>query len=67
MRGVAHHEAAVDGDVHSGKVVKTGEAADIDALALRVEHAQAVEVNELTETQRGAGGFGSTGTGHQPM
>jgi dUTP pyrophosphatase len=33
----------------------------------RVEHAQAVEVNELTETKRGAGGFGSTGTGHQPM
>lgn len=33
----------------------------------RVEHAQAVEVNELTETRRGAGGFGSTGTGHQPM
>lgn len=33
----------------------------------RVEHAQAVEVNELTETKRGTGGFGSTGTGHQPM
>jgi hypothetical protein len=31
---------AVDGDVHSGKVVKTGEAAHIDGLAMGVEHAQ---------------------------
>jgi len=33
----------------------------------RVEHVQAVEVEQLTETARGAGGFGSTGTGHRPL
>lgn len=32
----------------------------------RVEHAQVVSVDELTETSRGAGGFGSTGLGHGP-
>jgi len=33
----------------------------------RVEHVQVVEVNDLTETRRGSAGFGSTGTGHQPL
>ena len=33
----------------------------------RVERAEPVEVNELTETSRGQGGFGSTGTGHRPF
>jgi len=33
----------------------------------RVEHVQVFEVNELTETRRGSAGFGSTGTGHQPL
>jgi dUTP pyrophosphatase len=32
----------------------------------RVERAQVIAVNELTETVRGAGGFGSTGIGHGP-
>jgi dUTP pyrophosphatase len=36
-------------------------------VVARVERAQVVEVNELSDTVRGAGGFGSTGTGHQPM
>jgi len=33
----------------------------------RVEHAQVKEVEALTETARGSGGFGSTGTGHGPL
>jgi dUTPase len=33
----------------------------------RVEHVQPVEVDQLTETKRGDGGFGSTGTGHRPI
>ncbi len=33
----------------------------------RVERAQVKEVEALTETVRGAGGFGSTGTGHGPL
>ena len=33
----------------------------------RVEHVQAVEVEQLTETARGTGGFGSTGTGPRPL
>ena len=33
----------------------------------RVERAEVVEVNELTDTARGQGGFGSTGTGHRPF
>lgn len=33
----------------------------------RVERAEVVEVNELTDTVRGAGGFGSTGVGHRPF
>jgi len=33
----------------------------------RVERVQAIEVDRLSDTQRGTGGFGSTGTGHQPM
>lgn len=33
----------------------------------RVEHAQIKVVERLTETARGEGGFGSTGTGHRPM
>ena len=36
-------------------------------VVARVERAQVIEVNELTDTARGTGGFGSTGTGHQPM
>ena len=36
-------------------------------IIARVEHVQAVEVDQLTETARGAGGFGSTGTGHRPL
>jgi dUTP pyrophosphatase len=33
----------------------------------RVERAEVVEVHELTDTARGQGGFGSTGTGHRPF
>ena len=33
----------------------------------RVEHAQVKEVEALTDTARGSGGFGSTGTGHGPL
>lgn len=33
----------------------------------KVEHAQVIEVEQLTETIRGQGGFGSTGTGHAPL
>ena len=33
----------------------------------RVERAQVKEVEVLMETTRGAGGFGSTGTGHGPL
>jgi dUTPase len=33
----------------------------------RVEHAQVKSVDALTETARGSGGFGSTGTGHGPL
>ena len=36
-------------------------------IIARVEHVQAVEVDQLTETVRGTGGFGSTGTGHRPL
>jgi len=31
----------------------------------RVERAQVIEVDQLTETARGQGGFGSTGVGHE--
>lgn len=31
----------------------------------RVERAQVIEVDQLTETARGQGGFGSTGIGHE--
>jgi dUTP pyrophosphatase len=33
----------------------------------RVERAQIAEVDQLTETRRGEGGFGSTGVGHAPL
>jgi dUTP pyrophosphatase len=33
----------------------------------RVERAEVKEVEALTDTARGAGGFGSTGTGHGPL
>jgi len=33
----------------------------------RVERAQVKEVERLTETARGSGGFGSTGSGHGPL
>ena len=33
----------------------------------RVERAQVKEVEVLTDTARGSGGFGSTGTGHGPL
>ncbi|RLS65218.1 MAG: dUTP diphosphatase [Planctomycetota bacterium] len=36
-------------------------------IVARVEHVQILEVKELTQTQRGERGFGSTGVGHGPL
>jgi dUTP pyrophosphatase len=36
-------------------------------IIARVERAQVFEVDRLSDTARGQGGFGSTGTGHQSM
>ena len=36
-------------------------------IVARVERVQILEVKELTQTQRGERGFGSTGVGHGPL